>query len=104
MTFAQRVTALAALSLLAVCFGACASATRPAGADRPRANEEPRFAVLAASDERRAAALANWASVVGEQAAKAAPTPELSPVTATLRTLPAGLADFPRLPLVVIDK
>ncbi|HJQ32544.1 MAG TPA: hypothetical protein VJ866_10205, partial [Pyrinomonadaceae bacterium] len=90
MTFVQRVTTLSALSLLAACFGACASATRPAGADRPRANEPPRFALLGASDERRAAALANWKAVVGEQAAAAAPTPELSPVTATLRTLPAG--------------
>jgi len=104
MTFLQRVTALTALSLLAACCGACASATRPAGADRPRANEPPRFALLAASDERSAAALANWKAVVGEQSAAAAPTPELSPVTATLRTLPAGLTDFPRLPLVVIDK
>jgi len=103
MTFAQRVTALSASTVLALLLCACASATRPAGADRPRANEPPRFAVLAASDERRAAALANWAAVVGEQAAKASPTPELGPVTATLRTLPAGLADFPRLPLVVID-
>ena len=101
MTFIQRVTCLFALSALAVFCGACASTTRPPGADRPRANEPPRFAVLAASDERRAAALANWATVVGEQAA-AAPTPELGPVTATLQTLPAGLTDFPRLPLVRI--
>jgi hypothetical protein len=103
MAFVQRVTALSALSLLALLLCACASATRPAGADRPRANEPPRFAALAASDERRAAALANWAAVVGRQAAAASPAPELSPVTATLRTLPAGLTDFPRLPLVVID-
>jgi hypothetical protein len=102
MTFVQRVTALSALSVLALSICACASATRPAGADRPRANEPPRFAALAASEERRAAALANWAAVVGQQAA-ASTTPELSPVTATLRALPAGLGDFPRLPLVGID-
>ncbi|HEX7955951.1 MAG TPA: PepSY domain-containing protein, partial [Pyrinomonadaceae bacterium] len=51
-----------------------------------------------------AAALANWKTVLGEQAAAAAPAPELRPVTATLASLPAGLRDYPRLPLVVIDK
>jgi hypothetical protein len=81
--------------------GACASAARPAGAERPRGTEPPRFAVLAASEERRAAALANWKAVVGEQAAEASPTPDLRPVTATLNALPAGLRDLPRLPLVV---
>lgn len=103
MTFIQKVSALAAVSLLAILLCACASATRPAGADRPRANEPPRFAALAASDERRAAALANWAAVVGQQSAAAGPAPELSPVTATLRTLPVGFTDFPRLPLVRIE-
>lgn len=81
--------------------GACASAARPAGAERPRGSEPPRFATLAASDERRTAALANWKAVVGEQAAEASPAPDLRPVTATLASLPAGLRDFPRLPLVV---
>jgi hypothetical protein len=80
--------------------GACASAARPAGAERPRGNEPPRFAVLAASNERRTAALANWKAIVGEQTANASPTPELHVVTATLSFLPAGLQDFPRLPLV----
>ncbi|HEX8190773.1 MAG TPA: hypothetical protein VF586_20610 [Pyrinomonadaceae bacterium] len=81
--------------------GACASAARPAGAERPRGNEPPKFAVFNASEERRAAALANWKAVVGEQAAAASPAPDLRPVTATLASLPAGLQDFPRLPLVV---
>jgi hypothetical protein len=102
MTFMQRFVSLIAVSALALCFGACASATRPAGAERPRASEPPRFAVLNASDERRAAALANWTTVVGQQSAAAGPTPELRPVTATLQSLPAGLGDVPRLPLVVI--
>jgi hypothetical protein len=86
---------------LAFMLNACASAARPAGAERPRGNEQPRFALLAASDERRTAALANWKAVVGEQAVAASPTPDLRPVTATLNALPAGLRDFPRLPLVV---
>ena len=76
---------------------------RTPSAERPRADEPPPFAVLAASDERRAAALANWQTVVGEQAAAAGPSPELRPVTATLAGLPQGLSDFPRLPLVNIE-
>ena len=71
--------------------------------EQPRA-EAPRFAVLNASDERRTAALANWKTVLGEQGAAAAPPPELRPVTATLASLPAGLSNYPRLPLVVMDK
>jgi hypothetical protein len=101
MTYFQRVACGAVFVTLAFMLGACASAARPAGAERPRGSEAPRFAVLTASDERRAAALANWKSVVGEQAAAVSPTPELRPVTATLASLPAGLRDFPRLPLVV---
>ena len=101
MTYVQRVAFVVVLVTLAFMHGACASAARPAGAERPRGNEPPKLAVLAASDERRTAVLANWKSVVGEQAAAASPTPDLRPVTATLASLPAGLRDFPRLPLVV---
>jgi hypothetical protein len=101
MTYVQRVACGVVFVATAFMLGACASAARPADAGRPRGNEPPKFAVLAASDERQAAALANWKSVVGEQAAAASPTPDLRPVTATLVALPAGLRDFPRLPLVV---
>jgi hypothetical protein len=101
MTYVQRVTCGVVLNTLVFMLGACASAARPADAERPRGNEPPRFAVLAASDERQTAVLANWKAVVGEQAAGASPTPELRPVTATLAALPTGLRDFPRLPLVV---
>lgn len=89
---------VAALSLL-LC--ACAALTRPA--DRPRANEPPKFATFAYSDELRNAALANWKAVLGEQtAAAASPTPELQPVTATLRSMPASLSTQPRMPLVLL--
>jgi len=101
MIYARRVTCGVVLLAAAFMLGACASAAKPTSAERPRGNEPPRFAVLAASDERRTAALANWKAVVGEQAAAAAPAPDLRPVTATLASLPAGLRDFPRLPLVV---
>ena len=103
MVYVQRIKNGIALTALALLFGACAAGTRPAGTERPRGNEPPRFAVLAASDERRTAALANWKAVVGEQAATASPTPELRPVTATLTSLPTGLRDFPRLPLVIVE-
>lgn len=101
MTNIQRITCGVVFVTVAFMLGACASMTRPAGTERPRASEPPRFAVLAASNERRTAALVNWKAIVGEQAANASPTPELHPVTATLNYLPAGLQDFPRLPLVV---
>jgi hypothetical protein len=101
MTYVQRIVCAVVLVTPAFALGACASAARPVGAERPRGNEPPKFALLAASEERRAAALANWKAVVGEQAAAGSPAPELRPVTATLSSLPAGLRDFPRLPLVV---
>ena len=101
MTYVQRITCGVVFITLAFMLGACASMARPAGAERPRGNEPPRFAVLAASEERRTAALANWKAVVGEQTANASPAPELRQVTATLASLPEGLRDFPRLPLVV---
>ena len=103
MAFIRSFASALILSALPLCLGACGSAARSPSPEQPRANQ-PRFATLAASEERTAAALANWKAVVGEQAAAAAPAPELRPVTATLAALPAGLADYPRLPLVVIDK
>jgi hypothetical protein len=95
-----RATTCAALAFL---LGACAAATRPAGPERPRANEPPYPVVLSSSDERRAGALANWVSLVGGQPAAAAPTPEFQPVTATLAALPANLSTPPRLPKVIIE-
>jgi len=103
MTFTRRIASACLLAASSLALGACASMSPTASPEQPRA-EAPRFAVLAASDERRTAALANWKTVLGEQAAAAAPTPELRPVTATLASLPAGLGDYPRLPLVVMDK
>lgn len=103
MSFTRRIASAFLLAALSLALGACASMSRTAGPERPRASQPPGFAVLAASEERSAAALANWKVVLGEQAAAAAPAPELRPVTATLAGLPSGLSDYPRLPLVVID-
>jgi hypothetical protein len=101
MAYLQRITCRVACVAAAFVLSACASATRPATAERPSGNEAPQFALLSASPERRAAALASWKTVAGEQAAADAPTPELRPVTATLASLPTGLTGGPRLPLVV---
>ena len=103
MKHARRIASALLLSASSLALGACASASRTASPERPTAAAPPPFAVLAASDERRAAALANWQTVLGQQAADASPTPELRPVTATLASLPAGLSDLPRLPLVNIS-
>ena len=100
-TLKQRTLRGAAAAALALLLGACAAATRPPGAGRPGANEPPKFAALAASDERRAGALVDWKTIVGDQAA-ASPTPELQPVTATLKSLPPNLQTPPRMPLVVL--
>ncbi|HEX8559896.1 MAG TPA: hypothetical protein VF668_17500 [Pyrinomonadaceae bacterium] len=101
MNHARRIAPALLLSASTLLLGACASAARTASPERPGATAPPTFAVLAASDERRTAALANWQTIVGGQAAAAGPAPELRPVTATLASLPAGLSDLPRLPLVV---
>jgi hypothetical protein len=97
----ERRVSRGAAAALALLLGACAAATRPPGAGRPGAAEPPKFVALAASDERRAAALANWKTILGDQAA-ASPVPELQPVTATLKALPANLPAPPRMPLVVL--
>ncbi len=103
MTFARRTAPACLLAASALLLCACASASRTASPERPRADAPPPFAVLAASDERREAALANWKTIVGEQTAAAAPAPELRPVTATLAGLPTGLSEYPRLPFVNIE-
>jgi hypothetical protein len=91
------------LVCLAAATAACAATTRGPNAERPRAADAPRFVAVAATDERRTAALASWKTIVGEQTAAASPAPELHPVTATISALPSGLDAPPRLALVVIS-
>src|SRR5205085_3960693 len=98
-----RAASFVVVATAAFMLCACAAMTRPAGVGAPGANEPPKFATLAASDERRNAALASWKAIVGEQSATTAPTPELQPVTATLKSLPSNLQTPPRMPLVVIN-
>jgi len=75
----------------ALLVSACAAGSRPADAGRPRADDQPYPVILAASEERRGQALASWKSLAVELAAAGAPTPELQPVTATVRAMPANL-------------
>lgn len=84
---------------LALACGACASGPTT-GPGRPRGPATPYPVVLAASDERRERALAEWA-VVAPGAAGAAP--ELRPVTSTTVALPTDPTAAPRLPRVIID-
>lgn len=91
------------LVCLATLTAACAAATRPTSPARPRPADAPKFVAVAATDERRTAALASWKTIVGEQAASNSTAPELRPVTSTISALPARLDAPPRMPLVVIS-
>lgn len=91
-----------ACSLLAALGGACAISRAPE-TGRPRLNAPAYPILLNASDERRERALAVWATLTAEQGITNPPAPELHPVTATLRALPA--LDQPlRLPNVGDEK
>lgn len=99
----NRTLRTLSLICLAAALCSCAAATRPASPDRPRPADAPKFVAVAASDERRASALASWKTIVGEQSASGSTAPELRPVTATISALPARLDAPPRMPLVVIS-
>lgn len=75
----------AALSLL---YCACA-ATPPPDPTGPRPNE-PRYPLtLTENTDRQQATLAAWERLTAEQGINNAPAPELQPVTASIRSLPA---------------
>lgn len=79
---------------LALCLGltlwtcACAATPAPDPAG-PRPNEPPYPILLVETEERRAATLAAWTTLTHDQGIMDAPAPELQPVTATVRSLPA---------------
>jgi hypothetical protein len=100
-TFKQTLLRASLCAALAVSLCACAAATNPASTERPRADAAPYPVVIERSDERLARSLANWKTVVGEQAAATAPTPEFQSATATLKSLPASSTP-PSLPTVII--
>jgi hypothetical protein len=80
-----RLWLCAALGLL---FCSCA-ATPPPSATGPRPEGPPYPVVLAENPERRQATLAAWERLAGEQGINNTPAPELQPVTASVRALPA---------------
>ena len=68
--------------------GACA-ASRPVDPTGPRANEPPYPVLMVEDADRRETALGEWTTLVRDQGIMNAPAPELQPVTATLRSIPA---------------
>lgn len=79
---------VAACALLAFLLSACAT-TPPPDAAGPRPNEPPYPVLMVETQSRRAGAFQAWAKFTSEQGITNAPAPELQPVTATLRALPA---------------
>ncbi len=86
----HRRAALCALLALLSC-AACATTPAP-DATGPRPNEPPYPVLMVETPNRRAGALQAWAKFTTEQGIADAPAPELQPVTATIRALPAGAA------------
>jgi hypothetical protein len=85
--------------LLLLATGSCAGKKSPT-AEAPRANEPPYPVLMTETTDRRAATLTAWTSFANEQGIANAPAPELQPVTATLRSLPALTALPLHLPKV----
>lgn len=73
--------------LFAVCLSSCAGTPSPDPAG-PRASDAYPFA-LVEEESRREAMLAAWAGFTTNQGIINAPAPELQPVTATIRSIPA---------------
>jgi hypothetical protein len=68
--------------------GGCAASRQPNPAG-PRANEPPYPVLLVEDNDRRETALGEWSTLTRDQGIMNAPAPELQPVTATLRSIPA---------------
>lgn len=85
--------------LISSILSACA-ATPPPNAAGPRPNEPPYPVLMMETVDRREAALNAWAKFTTEQGITNAPAPELQPVTATVRSLPAFVGTPLYLPKV----
>ena len=98
---ARRAARLLLSAALASVYGACAAGSRDPEAGRPRGPNAPPYpVVLGTSAERRERAVNNWLALARPAPGSAAP--ELQPITATVRALPAPAPDSLRLPLVEI--
>lgn len=82
-----RVLCFALAVALAFCACACAAASRPPDAAGPRSSE-PVYATFTERADRREAAMTAWANLTLSQGIKNAPTPELQPLTQTLKSIP----------------
>jgi hypothetical protein len=89
----------AACALLVLLLNACATTPAPDAAG-PRPNEPPYPVLMVETQNRRAGAFQAWAKFTAEQGITDAPAPELQPVTATLRSLPAFSGTGLHLPKV----
>jgi hypothetical protein len=99
---ARIVRQICALALAWLC-ASCAAGSRSPDPTRPRGDEPPYPVIFAADNSRRGRALGNWATLAHDSGVAAnATAPELQPVTATLRSLPANAPNALRLPLVEI--
>jgi len=93
---------LALCAALLLCAGACA-ASRPPDAAGPRSDEPPYPVLLMEDPARVEVTLAAWTKLTQEQGITQATVPELQPVTATIRSLPALPGGSLRLPKVGLD-
>ncbi|MDT7602519.1 MAG: hypothetical protein QOF61_516, partial [Acidobacteriota bacterium] len=97
------VLLICALALAWLFSAACAADSRSPDPTRPRADEPPYPVTLAADNNRRERALGSWTTLAHDAGISATPpAPELQPITATLRALPATMPSVLRLPLVEI--
>jgi hypothetical protein len=75
---------------MSVCMCACAGAAPSPDAAGPRAGDPPYPVLLTDDPNRREAVLAAWTTFTREAGANGVPAPELQPVTASVRSLPAS--------------
>lgn len=94
-----RVLVILASAAASLCLAGCA-ANRPPEVGTPRAPESGYPIVLTEDLARRQATLAAWQKVLKDQAIKSTENPDLLPVTATIRSLPAVASGQLALPVV----
>jgi hypothetical protein len=98
---APRILFIALCVSMAVCLCSCAGASQRPDAAGPRAGESSYPILLTDDENRREAALASWSTLTRATGASVAvPTPELQPVTASVRSLPATSTPALYLPKV----
>lgn len=95
-----RTILLTILALLPLVAGGCGAASRPPDPAQPRAGAPASPVLFVGGAERREQALAVWLALTRDQRITDPPMPELHPITATVRALPAALTPPLHLPKV----